>query len=486
MVLIFAKRLIRDSAIAGFSILFAGSLFATGLAPSQAGGMPLPQWLQSAGLQAKQVGVVVWDVAADAPAFLSNAEEPLNPASTMKVLTTYAALSLLGPAYRWNTHFFLSKPLIGDVLPGDLIIKGGGDPKMVIEDMQELVLRLRQKGLRDIQGDVLLDASIYDVGEQSVDPFDGDPTQPYNVRPNAALMNFKASNFIVSPGSQGLSVRLDPELADVAIEVDVKLIAGPCRHGAAGLSIRDVGQAQAARILVSGVYSSACGEQSNYVSVLTHQQFIHSFFKAAWIAAGGRYAGQTRFVKDFVPKTLKPWFVWESPRTLADVVRDVNKFSNNVMARQLLLQVSYEMTKLPATPERARNAVQIWLKNRGLHFPEMHIENGSGLSRTERISALHLATLLKNASTSAVGPLLKDSFPVVGVDGTMRSRLGRDPIAGSAWIKTGSLVAVRSIAGYVKSASGRELVVVVLVNGPKAEASQALQDQILKWVYLRF
>jgi serine-type D-Ala-D-Ala carboxypeptidase/endopeptidase (penicillin-binding protein 4) len=470
-----------------FSIV-AALFFLMGVVPesSRAADMPLGKWLQSAGLLQSQVGVAVWDLAGDAPLFVSNADEPLNPASTMKVLTTYAALSLLGPAYRWRTQFFLTKPLVGDVLPGDLVMKGGGDPKMVIEDIQELVLKLRLKGLRDIQGDLLLDASIYDIGEHSVEPFDGDATQPYNVRPNAALMNFKATNFIVSPGPQGLQVKMDPELADVAVQVDVKLLSGPCRHGAAGLSIRDDGNVKASRILISGVYSSACGEQGNYVSVLTHQQFIQAFFKAAWMAAGGRYAGQTRFVKDLNIKQQNPWFVWDSPRNLGDVVRDVNKFSNNVMARQVLLQVSYEMTKLPATQERAGSAVVTWLKHRGLHFKEMHIDNGAGLSRTERISALHMAALLKDASTSPVGQMLRESFPVVGVDGTMRSRLSRDVVATNAWIKTGSLVAVRSIAGYVRSASGREFAVVVLVNGPKAEGSQGLQDQILKWVYSQF
>jgi serine-type D-Ala-D-Ala carboxypeptidase/endopeptidase (penicillin-binding protein 4) len=454
--------------------------------PVHATEMPLQKWLQAAGLNKGQLGVAVLDLASDTPVFVSNAEEPLNPASTMKVLTTYAALSLLGPSYRWRTHFYLSKPLVGEVLQGDLIIKGGGDPKMVIEDMQDLVSKLRQKGLRDIQGDILLDASIYDIGDQSVEPFDGDLTQPYNVRPNAALMNFKATNFIVTPGADGVTVRMDPELADVALEVNVKQVAGPCRYGAAGLSIRDDGNAQAARILVTGTYSSACGEQGNYVSVLTHQQFIQAFFKAAWLAAGGRYSGQTRFIKDVAQKNLKPWFVWESPRNLAEVVRDINKFSNNVMARQLLLQTSYEMTKLPATQERARSALTTWLKNRGLKFPEMHIDNGAGLSRIERMSALNLAKLLKDAAASPHAPMLRESFPVVGVDGTMRSRLSRDPIAGNAWMKTGSLAAVRSLAGYVKSASGREFAVVVMVNGPKAEGSQHLQDQILKWVYSQY
>jgi serine-type D-Ala-D-Ala carboxypeptidase/endopeptidase (penicillin-binding protein 4) len=445
--------------------------------------MPLAVWLQAAGLKPDQVGVAVLDLANDVPLFLSHADLPLNPASAVKLVTTYAALSLLGPEYRWKTQFFLGKPLVGDILPGDLLVKGGGDPKMVIEDMQELVLRLRQKGLRDIQGDLLIDATLYDIGEQSTEVFDGDPTQPYNVRPNAALMNFKATNFIVTPGANGAVVRMDPELADVQLDVNIKLVAGPCRYGAAGLSVSDDGNPKAARIVVQGNYSSACGEQGNYVSVLTHQQFIQGFFKAAWLAAGGVFNGQTRFLKAAPFKGQKPWFVWESPRNLAEVSRDINKFSNNVMARQLLLQLSHEMTKLPATQERARHTTFSWLRQRGLIFPELVLDNGAGLSRVERLTAMHLAQLLKSASASPVAAALRDSLPVVGVDGTMRSRLSREPIARNAWIKTGSLVAVRSIAGYVRAASGRDLVVVVLVNGPRSEASQGLQDQILRWAY---
>ena len=447
---------------------------------------PVTQWLQASGFKGKQVGVAILDLASDAPLYLSNADEPLNPASTMKLLTTYAALSLLGPEYRWRTQFFLGRPLAGDVLTGDLIIKGGGDPKLVIEDMQVLVQQLRKAGLRDIQGDLLIESSMYDIGDQSVESFDGDPTQPYNVRPNAALMNFKATNFIVTPGDGGVSVRMDPELADVKLDVNVRQVGGPCRFGAAGLSIRDDGNAGVARIRVSGSYSASCGEQGTYVSVLTHQQFIHGFFKAAWLAAGGTLNGQTRFVKGVNIKGLKPWFVWESPRTLADVVRDINKFSNNVMARQLLLQTAAEVTKLPATQERARNTMVSWLRHRNLNFSELYIDNGSGLSRVERISALHLAQVLRDASKSTLASLLRDSLPVVGVDGTMKSRLVRDAVAGNAFIKTGSLTGVRAIAGFVKAASGRDLAVVVLINGPRAESSQGLQDQILKWAYQEF
>lgn len=451
-------------------------------AQTQAQAVPPPHLLSAQG-KGRQIGAAVIDLASGAALLTHQPDEPLNPASTMKLVTTYAALNLLGPDYRWRTQFYLGRPLQGDVLAGDLIVRGGGDPKLVIEDLQEVVRQLRQRGLREIQGDLLIETSLYDIGPVSVEAFDGDPTQPYNVRPHAALMNFKATNFIITPGDAGVTVRMDPELADVRLEVQVRQVGGPCRHGASSLMIADDGNPSVSRIKVAGQYSAACGEQGTYVAVLTHQQFIHGLFKAAWQAAGGSFVGHTRLVSGLNLRGQSPFHEWESPRTLIDVVRDINKFSNNVMARQLLLQVAHETMRLPATPERARQAIQQWLGKRQMHFRELHIDNGSGLSRSERISAMHLAQLLRDAAFSPVAAPFRDSLPVVGVDGTMKSRLKADPVAGNAAIKTGSLNAVRAIAGYVKAQSGRDLAVVMIINGAGAEGTQALQDQLLRWAY---
>jgi D-alanyl-D-alanine carboxypeptidase/D-alanyl-D-alanine-endopeptidase (penicillin-binding protein 4) len=175
---------------------------------------------------------------------------------------------------------------------------------------------------------------------------------------------------------------------------------------------------------------------------------------------------------------------WTSTRNLGEVVRDVNKFSNNVMARQLLLQTSADASRRqPATLERARRVVVVWLEQRGLRAPELVIENGSGLSRSERISPTSLARLLADAARSDQAQVFLESLPVVGVDGTMKSRLKNEPVAGNAWIKTGSLNDVRSIAGYVTAASGRRYAVVLIVNGPRAEGTGAAQDALLRWVH---
>ncbi len=443
----------------------------------------LAQLIKSSGLGTEEIGLYAVPLNARTPTLSVNADKAFNPASTMKLVTTYAALSLLGADYRWRSSLYLRGTLQGDVLQGDLIFRGTGDPKFVIEDLTELVAQLRKAGLREIRGDFILDDGFYDISDGSVDAIDGDPSQPYNVKPSAALMNFKATKFVISPGTNQL-LSTDPPLADVPFVNEVRVVRGACRYGAAGLTIRDAGTEAQPAIRVSGTFSESCGQSAVFSATLNHRQFAHGFFKAAWVTAGGVFNGKTRFEKDASMQIKSgAWQTWISPRTLGDVVRDINKFSNNVMTRQVMLTTSAEVLKLPATIERARRTVTTWLTRQGLNFPELVIDNGSGLSRQERISAANLARLLQSAAASPYAELIKESLPVVGVDGTMSKRLTKDAVAGKAWIKTGSLNDVRSIAGYVDAASGVRYAVVLLVNGPRAESSQGLQDALLRWIH---
>ena len=450
---------------------------------------PLAAWLQAAGLTLENAGMVIAPLPGGPPVFEHNAGRAFNPASTIKLLTSYAALSLLGPDYRWRTAAYLRGSLQGDVLVGDLVLKGGGDPKLVVEDLTEFVLRMRRAGLRELRGDLIIDDSLFDVGDESVERFDGDPSQPYNVRPHALLMNFKASRLTFQPGAGRVDVLLDPPLADVRIDNDIRLIAGPCRQGAQAVLVRDapVSPAQpSVGLRVSGNYSAACGDQSVFTAVLSHRDYIHAFFKSVWQAGGGVFAGRTLLHRGAAQGS--PWLEWVSPRTLAEVVGDINKFSNNVMTRNLLLQLGAESRLSgapvrPVSPEMAAQAVSRWLTAQGLAFPELVLENGSGLSRNERISPLSMTALLRHAAAGPLSATLRQSLSLVGVDGTMRNRLKTDPVAGNAWVKTGSLNDVRTIAGYLDAASGRRYVVVLLINGPRAEAAGPVQDQLLRWIH---
>ncbi len=458
--------------------------FGTGAAQAAQPQLPATQGaeqvIEAAGIHPEQYGMVVRPLGHGPLRANHNGAKPLNPASTMKLVTTYAAMSLLGPDYRWVTSVHATGPVIGDMLVGDLVIKGGGDPKLVIEDMNEVVAKLRLAGLREIRGDLVIDDSLYAAGPEQLEAFDGDSSQPYNVRPYAALMNFKATRFVIDPRSR--EVTLDPPLADVRIDNQVKVLGGKCRPNSTGFSIDDaVGDESRPLIRSSGTQVRACGDQHFFAAALSHRQFIHGFFKAAWRNAGGVITGKTR-VQPGAARG-EPYFQWHSPRTLADVVRDVNKYSNNVMARMLLLQIAAHNQQTPATADDARRVVKQWYANQGLAMPSLVLENGSGLSRIERVSAEDLTAMLVHADGSIHAAMFEDSLPQVGIDGTMRTRLRRHPVAGNAFIKTGTLRDVRAIAGYVTAASGERYAVALLINGPRAEGAGRAQDALLRWVY---
>ena len=395
----------------------------------------------------------------------------------------FFAWGLLGPDYRWSTDLFLDGRRDGDVLNGNLIVRGGGDPKLVIEDLTEMLSRLRQAGIREIRGDIVVDDGLYAASPDRFEAFDGDSTQPYNVRPYAALMNFKATRFTIDPRTR--SVTMDPPLAGVRVENRVRVLNGRCRPTGTRFNVDDdQGTPDRPVIQITGTQVRGCGEQFFYAAVLSHRQFVAGLLKAGWKDAGGTLTGTVR-VKAGAAKG-EPFLRWESPRTLADVVRDVNKYSNNVMAQMLMLQVGAHnrvASKSPVTVDEARRVLRDWYASQGMDMRSLVVENGSGLSRIERISPSDLTRLLDHAAQSPLAAGFEDSLPKVGIDGTMRTRLRRDPIAGQAFIKTGTLRDVRAIAGYVVAASGERYAVALLINGLQAEGAGKAQDALLRWVY---
>lgn len=441
---------------------------------------PLPPTVMSA-LRAAQVperavGIVVQPIGTDGPALAVNASTPMNPASTMKLVTTYASLHALGPSYMWRTEALTAAPLRRDVLDGPLVIRGSGDPKLVIESLWMLVQRLRGYGLRELRGDVLLDKSAFDAGGHDPGAFDANELRPYNAGPDPLLVNFKSITFgfVPEPETHTARIIVTPLLAGMRLPTHVRLSDGPCGDWRARLQ-GDFSEPMAP--VFKGVFAASCGERVWHVSVLSHTAYFEAVFRALWESAGGVWIGRAR--EGLAPIDARRIALHES-EPLAQVIRDINKFSNNVMARQLLLTLSAETQGRPGTTARGAVAVHTTLSAHGLELPSLVIENGSGLSRTERISADGLARLLQHAFASPWMPEFMSSLPIVGLDGTMRNRNGA---AGSAHIKTGLLSDVRAIAGYVLAASGKRYVVVALVNHPNARETQAALDALLNWVY---
>ncbi len=411
----------------------------------------------------------------------------------MKLVTTYAALELLGPAYRWKTEAYASAPTREGVLEGDLLLKGYGDPKLDLEAFWILLRALRGKGLREIRGDLLLDRSHFERAQGDPGRFDGDALRPYNVLPDALLVNYKSLRFVFLPDPERDAVRLYVEPRPPALEVVnlLKLAEGACPEGAAFREmLKATFEPARQRAIFSGQYRSSCGEKDLNVALLEPNDQVGGMLRQLWAETGGVWDNsgdnsRTGRVRDgLVPAGARLLHAHESP-PLAEIVRDTNKFSNNVMARHLYLTLGAESAGAPASGQKAFAAIKAWLAAKGIAAPELVMENGSGLSRIERISAANLAALLQAAWRSAVMPEFIASLPVVAVDGTMRRRLKGEGVAGQAHIKTGLLSDARAMAGYVLDRSGRRHVVVMIVNHASAHEAQPAMDALLRWVYER-
>ena len=471
-------------------VIHAGLLSRAGLAQDQRLPPAVAQALREAVIPQTSVAAFVQEIGAKRPRLDLNGAQAMNPASLMKLVTTFAALELLGPAFNWSTGAYANGVMTGDVLDGDLVLKGGGDPKLTLENMWLLVRALRSRGVREIRGDLVLDHSYFDLADHDPARFDAEPMRPYNVGPDALLVNFKSFRFTFVPDAERRTVAVIAEPKPAALELvnSVKSVDGPCgdwkeRLRADFQSVDNKSDNKAgntARAVFAGSYPRACGEKTWNVSLLSHSAYVGGVFRQLWEESGGALRGA---VRDGALAPNAKILVTAESANLAEIVRDINKYSNNVMARQLYLTLSAEIMRAPGASERSAKVIDAWLKQRGLAFPELSIENGAGLSRTDRISARHLGELLLAAFNSATMPEFLASLPLVANDGTMKKRLNEKSVAGQAHIKTGTLDGVKAVAGYVLGRNGKRQVLVFIINHPNAGAGQAAQDALLQWAY---
>lgn len=450
-----------------------------------AGPLPAPVMaaLARAHVPLSSMSVVVQRIGAPVPLVSINASEPMLPASTMKLVTTYAGLSMLGPDYRWKTTAYADGDLDAQgVLHGNLYIQGTGDPKLVPEELIDLVNQIRKSGITAIDGALVLDKRYFDASTRDLPAFDNDDTAPYNVGPDPLLYAFKSLSFTLTPGEDGqVSIDVLPQLAQLQIDNELRVTRGACT-GSLQAASPSVAQTQGGFVQASfiGDYPLRCGSRTVNVAALDHSTFFAGGFLALWKQTGGTFQGATR--EGATPSNARLVGTHRSP-VLSDVVRDINKFSNNVMARNLFLTIGAAQSKPPATTAKSAAAIQAFLKRSALPMNGLALDNGSGLSRDETISAASLADLLMAANASPVAQVFVESLPVAGVDGTMRNRLTKAGALGNAHIKTGTLRDVRAIAGYVGAANGESYVVVSFINDPRAEAARAAHDALLEWVY---
>jgi D-alanyl-D-alanine carboxypeptidase/D-alanyl-D-alanine-endopeptidase (penicillin-binding protein 4) len=415
------------------------------------------------------------------PRLRFQAEQRVNPASVMKLVTTYAALDLLGPAFTWSTPVYLDGTVQAGKLKGNLLIKGQGDPKLVQERLWLLLRRVQTLGVKNIEGDIVLDRSAFDAPDPDPASFDGEPLRPYNAAPDALLINFKSVllNFLPDRATHTALVQVEPPLADVQIATRVPLTDGACGDYRAALKA-DFSDPR--RIRFGGTYAASCGEKLWPVAYADPKTYAQRAVAGLWAEMGGTLTGSVRLGP--VPTGLQPVFEHISP-PLQEVVRDINKYSNNVMAQQLFLTLGLRAgpaSVAPATLEAAREVLRGWWKDRLPAVDPPVLDNGSGLSRKESISTLALGQMLQHAYQSPVMPELLASLPIVGVDGTLRRSKAR--AQGAAHLKTGSLRDVAAVAGFVLGTSGRRYVLIAIANHPApgvANAARPVFDALIDW-----
>lgn len=431
-------------------------------------------------LGSEGLSVYVHEVGQNQPLLAVAADAPRNPASTIKLLTTLVGLEELGPGYTWRTEAYAHSPITEGRLEGDLYLKGYGDPYLVIEHFWRFLRALRQQGLTTVGGDLVLDQSYFAAEPGDPADFDGRPTRAYNVLPRALLVNFQAVQIRLLPQIDGLRIVADPP---IPIENRIRYSQGSCINGGRGWSMRARETGGRARLVFDGRYETDCGERELFRVYTEGPAYVHGVFSALWAEQGGALHGAAR--EGVTPAEARLLHTWYSP-PLAEIIRSINKYSNNVMTRQLVLTLGAERYGAPGTTAKGIQVVREWLTRRGLDFPELVLDNGAGLSREERISARHLGQVLLAGYRGPYMPEFISALPISGIDGTLKRRFG-GALASRMHLKTGSLAGVRTLAGYVLDAAGRRVVVVYLHNHPRAnaDAGEAVQEALLDWIHGR-
>ena len=443
---------------------------------------PVTKAMRDVGVPVNATSIYVREVGKVEPLIAHRSTVAMNPASTMKIVTTMVGLDVLTPGYTWKTTFSTTSKIEAGVLQGPLYLRGSGDPKFVADHLQTAIKSLRDRGIREIGGDILLDRTRFAAVNYDPALFDGQPLRPYNVGPDALLFNFKSVGFrFALQPDNSVAVTIDGPAPDgLTLTNRLRVTGGSCGDWRTLVTPVFATKGNSASASFTGTYPRECADKDWYVSLFDHNGLLAGMFARMWRDAGGTWMGIMR--DGATPRNARVLYTHTSA-PLASMVTDINKFSNNVMARQLLLTIDAELSKKPAQTKRAGRSIQDWAKARGFDINDLVIENGSGLSRVERISAQSMAKLLEYGLTAPFSGDFVSSLPLAATDGTLAKRFVNRQAEGSAYLKTGTLTGVKALAGYLLLPGNRKMIFVGIINHGNAEAGQKALDAAVDWVY---
>ena len=448
------------------------------------------------------------------------------PASTMKLVPSFIALDTLGADFVWHTRVYHSGIIIGDTLLGDLIIQGSGDPKMTHERLQQLLYQVQAAGIRHINGDIIVDSAVFKNVTKDPAAFDNSPLRPYNASPDGFLVNFSTIGIQSYPlNNTAAQLTYTPKLADYRLPSIINIRSAAC--GQARYSLAP--QWQAAELTFNSHLPNNCGDHAFYVAYPNAKDFAARVIKAKWQELGNTLSGkvitqETPYgtnkkplsARGLAALSLSPLPIVSYPSlNLTQQIYDINHFSNNVMTEQVALSIGaynkatnqtasklndkaidansstqhslyqFDTPKTTNYPTALQSINHWWQTH--LTTPPPHLTNGSGLCRDCTISAANLSELLTYAYDHPSFDAYVSSLGIAGVSGTISAhsdRLPESKAIGRAWIKTGTLNNVTSMAGYVKGLSGQDYVVVGLINSEQtlnAYTARPVLDAMLDW-----
>jgi D-alanyl-D-alanine carboxypeptidase/D-alanyl-D-alanine-endopeptidase (penicillin-binding protein 4) len=495
-----------SAALLGIALLGIDTPAAAQLQPAPPSSMttPLPiavlDALRAAAIPEDAVSALV--LRGDKTVLSHLADHPLHPASTMKLVTTLVALEQLGPVFRGRTELRSTGELKGDVLHGDLVLRGGADVDLSTETLTTMLRSLRYQGVRKIDGNLVVDRQLFNPAraDLGVPPFDEAPEAYYNVIPDAVFVNRNMLQLDMrsTPRADGkpatrVRVATQPELDGVTVDADMKLVDADCATWENGWQIpQTVPRADGGiKVVLRGTFPKNCAA-SDSINVVDRQEYVARLVRRLWKTLGGTFTGTA--VEGATPPGAR-LLAEHVSRPLPEIVRDVNKPSDNTLARVLFLSLGAlepdpvlgshpQPGTALTTLARSDAVVRAWMRAHGIDDTGLVLENGSGLSRIERITPIQMAGLLQAGLHSNWAPEFQASMPIAAVDGTMRRRLQDSPAASRARLKTGTMSNVVALAGYVPDADGRQCVLVAFVNSDRVGngRGRAVLDALVDWV----
>ncbi len=475
-------------------------LFALGLAAATSPAYAkLPEsvtaLLQKANIPSEALAVWAFPlVSTTTPLLAHQASRQMQPASTMKLVTTIVALDRLGRIHRGKTELRSAATIENGVLKGALIIKGGGDADLDLDAFANLLKTLRKKGVNHIAGDVIVDRTLFQPARLDVGlaPFDNASEFQYNVIPDALLLNFDLLELNLDSTSGALKASIATPLENVVPNTDSMAQASTaCKDWEDTWKLPAVNKNVATgtiQIVLQGAFPANCNITTR-LNLLDKADYIDRHFRAVWKALGGTFAGTFKEAQNVPEEALKTSILAvHNARVLPEVTRDINKKSDNALARQTYLMLgtlaaANQQATTSTTLARADATVRAWYAQHRINSDGLVIENGSGLSRLEMISPQQLGSMLEVAWRSDYAPEFISSLPIVALDGTMRNRLKQSVAGGRARLKTGTLRNVVALAGYVSDANNTPHVVVAMLNHVNTpNGGTRVLDALIDWI----